>query len=75
VGAADDGALLSVAHVSWNHPWAHREVEITVDLVGGADDGSWGALLEQVSTAVREPIWEASRAAPNERRGDSSSTT
>ena len=71
----DQGGRLSVAHVSSNMPWAHRDVEITLELVGGADNRRWSDLLGQIAANVSQPIWDASRAAYEQRRGESSSTT
>jgi hypothetical protein len=70
----DRGGFLSVAHVSWNHPHAHREVEITLELVGVADDQKWRSLREHIEAAIRQPIWDASRAGFERHRGDASST-
>lgn len=74
--ATDDrGAHLSVAHVSWNHPHAHREVEVTLELVGAADDERWRGLLEHIASSLRQPILDASRAAYELHRGESTSTS
>jgi hypothetical protein len=74
--ATDDrGGYLSVAHVSWNHPHAHREVEITLELVGAADDERWTSLLQHIARSLSQPIWDASRAGYERHRGESSSTS